>query len=239
VRGAGSSTFGDLSRRCIEPFLRKRGIGAVEAIYVSHANADHFSAVPRAAREYGVKRVAITGAFDAHSARNGFAREVMREVAGAGVEVRRVAAGEVIVLDELTKLEVLWPPAGVGEGLSANDSSQVLKLTCGGRSVLFTGDVQQAALEALVRSERAKLRADVLVAPHHGSAEEATGTFLDAVGASTILASSDRTPSRKQREFDALVTKRSQSLLRTGECGAITVRLGKDGGLRVETFLKR
>jgi competence protein ComEC len=236
---AGSSTFAELSRRCVEPFLRKRGIRAVEAIYVSHANADHFSAVPRAAREYGVKHVAITGAFDAHAGRNGFARQVLDDVADSGIEVRRVTAGQSIRLDELTQLEVLWPPAGVGEGLSANDSSQVLKLTCGGRSILFTGDVQQAALEALLRSKGEALRADVLIAPHHGSAEDATGGFLDAVGASTILASSDRTPSRKQREFDALVTKRSQTLLRTGECGAITVRVGKDGTVRVETFLKR
>jgi competence protein ComEC len=129
----------------------------------------------------------------------------------------------------------------VGATFSANDSSQVLKLTCGGRSILFTGDVQQAALEALVRSTGGALRADVLVAPHHGSAEEATPAFLDAVGAATIVASSDRTPSRKQREFDALVAGRgtSRTLLRTGESGAITVRVGKDGVVRTETFLRR
>ena len=238
---AGSSTFVDLSRRCIEPFLRTRGIGSVEAIYVSHANADHFSAVSRAAREFEVRQVVITPAFETHAGRNGFARQVLSEVAEAGVEVRRVAAGQTIRLDGLAQLEVLWPPPGVGEGLSANDSSQVLKLRCGGRSVLFTGDVQQPALEGLIRSQGAALRADVLVAPHHGSAEEGTGTFLDAVGASTIVASSDRTPSRKQREFDALVERRggASSLFRTAERGAITIRIGKDGTVRTETFLKR
>ena len=61
---------------------------------------------------------------------------------------------------------------------------------------------------------------------HHGSAEETTARFLDAVGATTILASNDRTPSGKQRELDKLIAgDPARTLLRTDRCGAITVTL--------------
>jgi beta-lactamase superfamily II metal-dependent hydrolase len=94
-------------------------------------------------------------------------------------------------------------------------------------SVVFSSDLPGA------------IAADVLVAPHHGSAEETTGRFLDAVGARVLLASDDRTPTGKQRAFDALVGEQGRTLYRTHHVGAITVAIGGDGVPRVETFLRR
>src|SRR5688572_14122674 len=175
---AGSSTVQDLPRRCLEPFLRRRGVGSVDAIYVSHANLDHFSAVARAAREYDVRRVVVTTAFEAHAIKNAPARQTLADLRAGNVPLAQVSAGETIPLDDSTTLQVLWPPTGA-QVLSPNDTSQVLKLTCGGRSILFTGDVQQPALESLLRNPAA-LSADVLIAPHHGSAEPAPAAFLTA-----------------------------------------------------------
>jgi competence protein ComEC len=234
---AGSSTIQDLPRRCLEPFLRRRGVGSVDSIYVSHANLDHFSGVARAAREYDVKRVVVTNAFEAHAAKNAPASQMLADLRTQNAALSQISAGQTIPLDPSTTLQVLWPPPGA-QSLSPNDTSQVLKLTCGGRSILFTGDVQQPALESLLRTPAA-LRADVLIAPHHGSAEPATAAFLAAVGSPTVLASSDRTPTRKQREFDGLAAAQNRTLLRTNQCGAITLRVGKDGAIRFETFLRR
>ena len=234
---AGSSTIQDLPRRCLEPFLRRRGVRSIDAIYVSHANLDHFSAVARTAREYDVAQVVLTDAFENHSAKNPPARQMLSDLRVSSIPVSRIASGKTVRLDDSTTLQVIWPPRG-GATLAANDSSQVLKLTSGGRAILFTGDIQQSAIESLLRSPAA-LRADVLVAPHHGSAEPATGAFLNAVGTTTILASNDRTPTRKQRDFDALAAAQNRSLFRTDQCGAITLRIAKDGNIAIETFLRR
>jgi competence protein ComEC len=109
-----------------------------------------------------------------------------------------------------------------------------MRLTYRGRSILFTGDIQGPAESALLADE-AKLKSDVLIAPHHGSAEETTARFLDAVAPATILASNDRTLSGKQREFDRITADRT--LLRTHLLGAITVRITPDGKLTIATFL--
>src|SRR5205807_6665322 len=98
-----------------------------------------------------------------------------------------------------------------------------------------TGDIQAPAEQSLL-ADAAGLQSDVLVAPHHGSAEETTAKFLDAVNPQTILSSNDRTLSGKQREFEKLTGDRP--LLRTHSAGAITIRLGADGKMRTSRVLK-
>jgi competence protein ComEC len=233
---AGSSSPGDLARRCIEPFLRRQGVSRLDGIYVSHANLDHFGAVARVAEDYRAAEVVLTPFFAPQSARNYAARTMLRRLDELKCPVRTVSAGQTIPLDDQCNLEVLWPSAtGTSD---ANESSQVLRLTCRGRAILFTGDIQQTA-EAALSADPAAIAADVLVAPHHGSAEETTARFLDAVGAPTIVASNDRTPTGKQRTFDALVAEQARTLYRTHRCGAITIVIGPDAVPRVETFLRR
>jgi competence protein ComEC len=232
---AGSSSPGDLSRRSIEPFLRREGVSRLDAIYISHANLDHFSAVARAAEDYRASEVVVTPFFPRHATKNGPARQMLRRLAELNCPVTEVAAGKSIPLDGECTLDVLWPDAAAA--VDANNSSQVLRLTCRGRAILFTGDIQGAAESALL-ADPGKVAADVLVAPHHGSAEETTGRFVEAVGAGTVVASNDRTPSGKQRAFDRLMGEQGRTLLRTHAYGAVTVVVGKDGAVRVETFLR-
>ena len=82
-----------------------------------------------------------------------------------------------------------------------------------------------------------KLKADVLVAMHHGSAESLSAAFIDAVDPAYIISSNDRTLTGKQRAFDRLVAGRT--FLRTNESGAITVTIDARGNLSVDPFLAK
>ena len=62
-----------------------------------------------------------------------------------------------------------------------NNSSVVLRVSAGGRTLLLTGDVEVEAQDALLRTG-VDLRADVLKVPHHGSAYQSPA-FLRAVHA--------------------------------------------------------
>jgi competence protein ComEC len=229
---AGSSSISDLQRRTLDPFLRHEGSRSVAGIYISHANFDHFSAVAQAVEDYGVHEVFITPQFRRDAVKNFPARKMLKRLNELKCPIETTSAGQTTDLGDGCSLEVLWPPPD--ESLDANNSCQVMRLTYRGRSILFTGDIQARAESALL-SDEASLHADILVAPHHGSAEETTGRLLDAVGATTILASNDRTLSGKQRAFDKLVGDRR--LLRTHLCGAITVTVSNKGELAVSRFL--
>jgi competence protein ComEC len=118
---------------------------------------------------------------------------------------------------------------------ASNDVSLVVRLTHAGKSVLFAGDIENAAMRDLMASQPDKLKSDVLVAPHHGSSESLTDEFVAAVNPAVIVSSNDRTLSRKQVDFESLIGRRR--LLRTHTSGAITIEVDAAGALSVTPFL--
>lgn len=232
---AGSISMSDPVRRCIGPFLRWRGITRIDTVAISHANTDHYSGVADLVNAYEVREVLTAHSFESALATSAPGQELLAELVRSERRPRRVAPGEIIPLGADTSLEVLWPPREGLEGWEANDQSLVVRLTHADRSILFTGDIQDAAMSALLRDPD-RLKADVLVAPHHGSSESQTAAFVAAVGASIVLSSNDRTLSGKQMRFELLIGDRT--LYRTHRHGAITVRVSADGQLAVEPTLE-
>ncbi|MBA3056362.1 MAG: DNA internalization-related competence protein ComEC/Rec2 [Gammaproteobacteria bacterium] len=77
--------------------------------------------------------------------------------------------------------EVLHPQAADYDAVrKSNAMSCVLRLSNGVQSALLAGDIEQAQ-EAQLVLEGAKLKADVLLVPHHGSKTSSSAAFLDAV----------------------------------------------------------
>src|SRR5207247_576105 len=63
VFDAGSSTDLDAGRRTIIPALRRLGVRSIDAIAVTHADLDHYSAVLEISREFGAGEVLMTPQF--------------------------------------------------------------------------------------------------------------------------------------------------------------------------------
>jgi competence protein ComEC len=126
--------------------------------------------------------------------------------------------------------EVLAPAAG--STLTGNDASAILKLTFAGRSILFTGDVEEEGIRRLLSLEP-ELRADILIAPHHGSAVPNTLRLLDTVNPNTTIASSGARLTGRQLKFNALC---KSPPLRTGQNGAITLTITASGETNVATY---
>ena len=131
-------------------------------------------------------------------------------------------------------IDVLWPP--VKCDMDSNDCGLVLKLKFAGETVLFTADIQVLPERALLKHPEV-LKADVLIAPHHGSAEATTAEFIRAVHPKYILASNAEKLTHKQRLFDEITT--SLPVYRTSRCGAIDLTIEPTGKLEIVTFLDR
>ena len=83
-------------------------------------------------------------------------------------------------------ITVLGPDRSrVSAALGPNDQSVVLMIAVGGFRLLFSGDVESSAQQALLNSGQA-LQADVLKLPHHGSAK-LLPAFMAAVHPSIVL----------------------------------------------------
>ncbi|MCG6940064.1 MAG: DNA internalization-related competence protein ComEC/Rec2 [Thiohalocapsa sp.] len=170
VRTAGHTLVYDMGPRwpsgfntgaaVVAPYLRYQGVAAVDLAVASHADQDHAGGLRGLMDHLPVRRI-ISGEPD--------------EIDAVGAEPCR--AGDAWRWDGV-RFAVLHPDDTAETG---NDASCVLRVSTPGGSVLLTGDIEAGAETGLVARYGDKLRADVLVAPHHGSDSSSTWTLLRAV----------------------------------------------------------
>ena len=72
-------------------------------------------------------------------------------------------------------------------GKNNNDNSCVIKISDGNKSVLLTGDISKVVEQKLVNEHvsqyknKSELKADILIAPHHGSKTSSSQAFIQQV----------------------------------------------------------
>jgi competence protein ComEC len=131
------------------------------------------------------------------------------------------------------RFEMLHPAAGsyAVDALKSNDRSCVLKIITAQGAVLLTGDIEARSEQELIAHSPVKLRADVLVAPHHSSRTSSTAEFVAAVQPRwVVLPVGYRNRFGHPRE-EVLERYRAvgAQALRTDSAGAVLVRLGGEG----------
>lgn len=155
----------DTGEAVVAPYLRARGIGRVDVLVVSHGDNDHIGGARSVRRALPVAKVLssvparLPGALPCE--------------AGTGWSWDGVA------------FAILNPPPG--ETGRRNDQSCVLRVRGPHGGVLLPGDIERKAEQRLTAEQGARLRAEVLVAPHHGSKTSSTPEFVEAVGAAHVL----------------------------------------------------
>ncbi|WPL12870.1 MULTISPECIES: DNA internalization-related competence protein ComEC/Rec2 [Thiorhodovibrio] len=150
----------------VAPYLRALGIGEVDLLVVSHADQDHAGGLSGLLEENPVARLLSGEPAELESALS------------SGVTAEPCQAGQQWHWDGV-ELAILHPSAATQ--LEGNDSSCVLKITTGGASLLLSGDAGNRIEAGLVREYGQALRAEVLVAGHHGSATSSARVFLEQV----------------------------------------------------------
>ena len=204
----------DTGQAVVVPFLRHQGIRRLDALVVSHGDNDHMGGVASLLAAYP-------------------AAEVLSSVPGevpAG-RARACRRGQHWDWDGV-RIAVLHPTGE--DGLSGNNASCVLHIEAeGGQSMLLTGDIERPAERLLLREQRERLPADVLVVPHHGSLTSSSRAFIEAIHPDVALFPSgyrNRFGFPKQVIVDRY-TDIQATIDQTGLGGALTVTLAAIPGM--------
>jgi competence protein ComEC len=212
------------------------GVGRFDALAVSHGNVDHYSGVPTLLAAVRVDRLLLGDSFEAAATRASAVRRLSELLPPESPPREVVRAGRMIDLDG-ARIEVLWPPPEGVASADENDWSLVFRLTAGGGSVLFTGDITRSALRGLAAADRGgaiTLKSDVLIAPHHGAVVgRETEEFYRCVSPRVVVVSS-RTRKPKLEQLVRTVLGAESRVLTTGRDGAVRIRLTPEGGISVE-----
>lgn len=150
----------------VVPFLRHRGVTRLDALVVSHADNDHAGGARALRRAFPGAPVWTS---------------VPHRLGGAAA--RFCEAGTWWAWDGV-RFEFLHP--GRDTAWPGNDGSCVLRVRAPGGTLLLPGDIEARAERRLIAGGAA-LGADVVVAPHHGSATSSTATFVAAVDPAWVL----------------------------------------------------
>ena len=221
----------DAGARRILPFLRAHGARRLDALILTHPDADHIGGVVALLRGIPVGRVIEPGL----PVGKPLYLELLREVEARDVAWNAARAGETLRLDGVD-LTLLWPDsAAVDTAQEANEVSAVLQLRYGNFSALVPGDAPASVEQLLVAHYGSALRSQVLKAGHHGSRTSTTEEWLDAVRPELIVISAGRRNRYGHPAPDVLrrLRRHGIAVARTDREGTISLRItsGADAAL--------
>ena len=173
----------DAGERAVVPALRAWGVPRLDRVVVSHDDNDHVGGLA------SVLRAMPTGVAQAPPGQTAAVEAALPASPGAATrpEVRNCLAGEAWEWDGV-RFDFLHPPPHFPN--LGNESSCVLRVETAHGAALLTGDIGDVIERELVRRSPARLRAEVVFAPHHGSAGSSDPAFVAATGARLLLVSS-------------------------------------------------
>lgn len=234
----GSSSVSNVEDYRIEPFLKSRGITVLDAVFLSHGDSDHINGIEKLLEEGKI--------------------EIKTLVLPAGRSKDADGLEKISVLAKEREIPVLFMSAGMtwqsGEisftclhpakeffAENENAGSQVLYLTYGNFSMLFTGDTEGSGEEALLDTlqECGIDHLNILKVAHHGSANSTGEELLLQLSPDIAVISYGKNNLYGHPHPDLLerLIESGCRIFGTGGSGAVTVRV-RDGKVSVEDFFK-
>lgn len=205
----------DTGEAAVVPYLQSQRTDNLDTLIISHGDNDHIGGAQSLLASYPAQRLLTS---------------VPEELDGSNA----CEQGQGWQWDGV-HFEILHPGEAVLPG--RNDASCVLLIDDGENRALLTGDIEKPAEKALLAKSE-MLNADIMTAPHHGSATSSTTRFIRAVSPQTIIIPAGY---RNRYRFPAPeVTQRyrdvGSQVLVTGENGAVLFRPESDGQLQHQSL---
>lgn len=218
---AGALGRGDRAADLVSGCLWNRGHHMIDCIVISHADVDHFGALPRLFGRFPVGQLLVSQPFARKE------QELITLAAQFKIPVRLVGDGETL-LEPDVDIRILQASAAVlQEAKSDNEKSLVVQIEYHGQTILLPGDLEGSALAEL----QPRLgQAEILISPHHGSLRANTTSLAKSIQPDHVIVSHGLVrPQLVDVYKDANVHF-------TSESGAVRVDISPTGHLNVDCF---
>jgi competence protein ComEC len=214
--------------RAIASTLWSRGVRRLDDVVISHADTDHYNALPDLLRRFSVGRVHVSPMMFEHP--DPALAELRRAIDAAGLSCGTLRRGYLLWNDEHGRVRVIHPD-GETRWRTDNAASLVLSIETRDGAVLLPGDLEGAGLQRLLQDP--PRRYAVTMAPHHGSATGGADSLIDWANPEWIVISGSATRGVPLAATSSLAGRR---WCHTARDGALHFRLAEG---RVEAWAWR
>lgn len=223
----------DAGRAAVVPFLLRHGARRLEALVLTHPDADHIGGAEAVLDAFPVGTIVDPGLAVGKS----MYLDVLRASIDEGARWIAARAGQRIAFDGL-EFELLHPAEPWLDGDDeANNVSVAFRLRHGRFAALFLGDLPAAAEIEIAARHGERLRSRILKVGHHGSATSTATALLEAAKPEAAVISVGR--GNRYGHPAPVVLERLEAhgvrVFRTDLHGWIRVRAWEDGRYTVKT----
>lgn len=201
--------------------LWSKGIQHLDAVIISHDDADHYNGLPEVLERFSVGAVYCSDLMEKIPSE--LVSVLLEDIRRRDIPLRTLSAGRSLQAHPDVDLTILHPTR---KGVLGRDNANsiVLLIEYHGRRILLPGDLESPGTEAVI-VER-PIDCDVVMAPHHGSQHSQADSFyrwcepewiVVSSGSRDILGPEDARPGEPV-------------WLNTAASGMIEVRLTAEGG---------
>ena len=221
-----------VGRRIIAPALWARRIRRLDAIILSHADADHYNGLSDLLERFRIDQVIIPPHFATPA--NPLAGLLLDQVRARGIPIVEKVEGDRWTWSG-ANLTVHHPPGDWTASIPDNARSLVVEVESQGHRALWTGDLDGPGLTTFLG--HVEPEPDVVLSPHHGGRTANPDWFYERLKPGRIVVS-QRRPQPGTTDALTKVERRGFPLARTWERGALTLRWGPDG-IRTRAFFDK
>ena len=241
IDGGGSSfTATAVGEKIIAPFLWKKGIRRIDAVAITHPDADHYNGLEFIIQHFSAKILWVrdTEGHDANFQRLMHLAEHKGTSPFIPEEGDRLLQGEeslVCVINLANRKK----STESNESRNNGNSGLILKACMGQLCALFPGDISRNKEHSLI-VEGFDVQAEFLLSPHHGSITSNSTQFLTAVDPKYLLVSAGRAAKGyfPHKGLAGECDNQHIGLLTTSDQGTLQI-IAKEGEYRIYGYKRK
>lgn len=195
IDGGGSpSATSSVGERVIAPYLWHKGVTKLNAVVITHPDADHYNGLSFILRHFSPEQLWIRdrqGHEEEFRKLIGLAEELQIAVVSPQAGMKLEIGGGQDSVECVANIATDNTSPGTKESRNQANTGIIIKACSKQHCALFPGDIGRAEEHSLI-DRGYDLNADILLAPHHGSITSNSPEFLTAVSPVLMMVSAGR-----------------------------------------------